>query len=246
MTQVALLALALAAWEGLAWGLGSLMLPGPAATLGALVRLGAGQELWAALWISNQALLLGYFLAVLVGVPVGLVLGRASRPSALAAVVLDILLFTPMPAVVPLLVMTTGLGLGTRVLVVFLFAVAIVAVHAAAGARGVDAETVDMARAFGARRVLLYRRVVWPGALPAVLVGLRLGLARAISGMVAVELLLVAVGVGRLLERFEGNFDAPAVYAVVLVVVAEALLLTELLRRAEGRLVGRRAEPALA
>jgi NitT/TauT family transport system permease protein len=222
------------------------MLPGASDTLAALVRLGSGGDLWAALWTSNQALLLGYALAVVVGVPLGLLQGRASRLGAFTDVVLDVLLFTPMPAVLPLLVMVSGLGLGTRVLVVFLFAVAVIAVHAAAGARSVDAETVDMARAFAAGPVQLFRRVILPGALPAVLVGLRLGLTRAVSGMVAVELLLVAVGVGRLVERFQGDFDAPAVYAVVLVVVAEAVLLAHLVRRAERRLAGRRAELLLA
>jgi NitT/TauT family transport system permease protein len=222
------------------------MLPTASATLAALARVARSGELWQALWTSNQALTLGYLLAALVGVPLGLLLGRAPRLGPFADVFLDILLFTPMPAVIPLLVMATGLDLQTRLLVVFLFAVAIIAVHAAAGARGVDPELVEMARALGARRVQLCRRVLLPGALPAVLAGLRLGLARAISGMVAVELLLVAVGVGRLIERFQGDFDAPAVYAIVLVVVAEAVLLTAAIRRIERRLALRRAEPVFA
>ena len=103
-----------------------------------------------------------------------------------------------------------------------------------------------MARAFGARPAQLWRRVLLPGALPAVLVGLRLGLSRAISGMIAVELLLVAVGVGRLVQRFQGDFDAPAVYAVVLVIVAQAVLLTAAIRRVERRLALRRAELVFA
>jgi NitT/TauT family transport system permease protein len=245
-TRASVLVAGAAAWEGLARALGSLMLPSASATLVALARLAHGGELWQALWTSNQALLLGYLLAAAGGLPLGLLLGRAPRLGAFADVFLDILLFTPMPAVIPLLVMATGLGLQTRLLVVFLFAVAIIAVHAAAGARGVDPEIVEMARAFGAGRVQLCRRVILPGALPAVLVGLRLGLSRGISGMVAVELLLVAVGVGRLIQRFQGDFDAPAVYAVVLVIVAEAVLLTGALRRVERRLALRRANLVFA
>ena len=229
----------LAVWEGLARNLGSLMLPTASATLAALARLAHGGELWLALWTSNQALVLGYLLAAAVGVPLGLLLGRAPRVGAFVDVFLDILLLTPMPAVIPLLVMATGLGLETRLLVVFLFAVAVIAVHSAAGTRAVHPDLVEMAHAFGARSVQLWRRVLLPGALPAVLVGLRLGLARAISGMVAVELLLVAVGVGRLVQRFQGDFDAPAVYAVVLVVVAQAVLLTAVIRRVERRLARR-------
>ena len=144
------------------------------------------------------------------------------------------------------LALATGLGLGTRALVVFVFAVAIIAVHAAAGARSANPEVIEMARAFGAGHLQLYRRVVLPAALPSVLVGLRLGLSRGISGMVAVELLLVAVGLGRLIERFQGDFDAAGVYAVVLVIVAEAVLLTGAVRQAERRLALRRSDTVLA
>jgi ABC-type nitrate/sulfonate/bicarbonate transport system permease component len=243
-TRIGLLVAGGVAWEALARGLGSLMLPGPAATLAALTCLAQGGELWRALWASNEALVLGYGLAATVGVPLGLLLGRVRALGAFADVLLDILLATPMPAVIPLLVMATGIGLETRLLVVFLFAVAIIVVHAAAGARGIDPELVAMARAFGAGRAQRGRRIVLPATLPAVLLGLRLGLSRAISGMVAVELLLVAVGVGRLIERFQGDFDAPAVYAVVIVVVAEAVALTAALRWAERRLALGRAELA--
>jgi ABC-type nitrate/sulfonate/bicarbonate transport system permease component len=64
--------------------------------------------------------------------------------------------------------------------------------------------------------------------------------------MVAVELLLIAVGVGRLIQRFQGDFDAPAVYAAVLVVVAEAVLLAGALRRVERRLALRRVDLVFA
>jgi NitT/TauT family transport system permease protein len=222
------------------------MFPSASATVAALVELAQSGVLWRALWTSNQALLLGYLFAAAIGAPLGLLVGRAPRLGAFAGVFLDILLFTPMPAVIPLLVMATGLGLETRSLVVFVFAVAIIAVHATVGARRVDVETVEMARAFGAGRLELYRRVILPGALPAMLVGLRLGLSRGISGMVAVELLLVGVGLGRLIERFEGDFDAPGVYAVVVVTVAEAVLLTGVLQRVERRLARRRGDPVFA
>jgi NitT/TauT family transport system permease protein len=243
---MALAVLILVVWEALGRSLGSLMLPGAGATLMALAGIVRGGDLWRALWTSNQALLLGYLMAVVIGVPLGLLAGRTRRLGAFAGVILDVLLFTPTPALIPLVVLATGLGLGTRALVVFVFAVAIVAVHATAGARSADAEVIDMARAFGAGRLQLYRHVVLPAALPSVLVGLRLGLSRGISGMVAVELLLVAVGLGRLLERFQGDFDAAGVYAVVLVIVAEAVLLTGALRRVERRLTLRRAHAGLA
>ena len=91
----------------------------------------------------------------------------------------------------------------------------------------------------------------WFGAqgflgLPAFATGARLGLARAIDGMVVVELIMVAVGVGRLLLDFQGRFDAPAAYAVMLAVIAEAVLLTYAGRVLERRLLPWRSAPGVA
>ena len=75
-----------------------------------------------------------------------------------------------------------------------------------------------------------------PGAVPGIMAGVRLGLARAVEGMVVIELLLIPVGLGRLLLEFQGRFEAARVDAVVLVVTAEAVALTHLGRVIERRL----------
>lgn len=225
----------LVVWQALGRGLPGLLMPTASETLVALVRLLGGAELWRAMWISNQALLVGYLAAILIGVPVGLAIGRWGQVERPLDLYLNLLLVTPMSALIPILIMALGLGLAARASVVFVFAVAIVAVNTRAGLRDIDPNLIEMARSFGASEIQLWRKVLLPGARPAVLAGARLGLARAISGMVAVELLLVSVGFGRLLLRYQGDFDAGAVYAVVLVVAAEAVLLTGWLRRWERR-----------
>ncbi|MGH2628097.1 MAG: ABC transporter permease [Anaerolineales bacterium] len=225
----------LAVWEALGRGLGGLLMPTASETLAALVRLLRGGELWRALWISNQALLIGYLAALLVGIPLGLAIGRWRQVERPVDLYLNLLLVTPVSALIPILIMALGLGVAARAVVVFTFAVAIVAVNTRAGLRDIDPALIEMARSFGASEAQLWRKILLPGARPALLAGARLGLARAISGMVAVELLLVSVGVGRLLLRFQADFDAGAVYAVVLIVAAQAVLLTGWLRRWERR-----------
>lgn len=222
-------------WEALGRSLPGLLMPTASETLAALIRLLGGAELWRAMWISNQALLVGYLAALLVGVPTGLVIGRWRRAERPLDLYLNLLLVTPVSALIPILIMALGLGLAARAGVVFVFAVAIVAVNTRAGLRGIDPNLIEMARAFGASEAQLWRKVLLPGARPGLLAGVRLGLARAISGMVAVELLLVSVGFGRLLLRFQGDFDAGGVYAVILVLAAQAVLLTGWLRRWERR-----------
>ena len=224
-------------WEILANQLESLLLPTFSDTIVALAGLLATLELWRALWLSNQAMLLGFLLAFLIGIPLGMTMGRWQKAEKIANLYLNILLVTPMSALIPIFIIAIGLGLGSRVLVVFVFAVVIITVNTRAGLRSIDPTLVEMAQSFGATERQLWRRILLPGALPAMATGVRLGLARAITGMVVVELLLVATGVGRLILRYQGDFQASLVYAVVFVVLAEAVMLMSMVNHLATRLL---------
>jgi NitT/TauT family transport system permease protein len=202
----------------------------------ALVRLLGSEELWRAVWISNQAMVLGFALAAAIGIPLGLLMGRWHSLERSLDPYLSILLVTSKSALIPIVIMATGLGLLSRVLVVFLFAVVVITVNVRAGLHMVDPAWVEMARSFGATEGQLWHKILLRGAFPAILTGLRLGLARSISGMVSAELLLVALGIGRLMLHFQGTFDAASLYATILVVVAEAIALLQACRGLERRL----------
>jgi NitT/TauT family transport system permease protein len=193
-------------------------------------------RLWQALWLSHQALLLGFGSAAVIGVGAGLLMGRWRAADVLVDPYLTILLVTPMSALIPVVIITFGLDLLARALVVLCFAVVVIAVSTRTGIRTLDPSWIEMVQSFGATERQLWSSVVLPGALPAIMTGLRLGLARAFTGMVAVELLLVAVGVGRLILDFQGAFEAGAVYATVMVLVAESVVLIQVLRVVERRL----------
>jgi ABC-type nitrate/sulfonate/bicarbonate transport system permease component len=223
-------------WETLGRSLDSLLMPTFTSTVTALVTLLLRAETWNAMWVSNQALILGYALAAFVGVPLGLLLGRSARLGRVADPYLNVLLVTPMSAMIPLIIVAAGLGLSARVLVVFVFAFVIIAVTTQAGYHHVNPGLIEMARSFGATEAQLWRTVILPGAMPALMAGLRLGLGRAVTGMVNVELLLVAVGFGRLLLLFQADFESSYVYAVVLIVLAEAVLLMQGIKHVEQRL----------
>jgi ABC-type nitrate/sulfonate/bicarbonate transport system permease component len=103
-----------------------------------------------------------------------------------------------------------------------------------------------MARAFGASPRQIARRIILPAARPALLTALRLGLGRAFSGMVVSELVLMAAGIGGLILRFQADFDAASVYAVVVIVVAEAVALMKTTARLERRLAPWQSPGAVA
>jgi len=232
-----------AAWEAGARSAATLLLPSASETAVALAALLGGSRFWDAMWTSHQPFVTGFAAAVAIGVPVGLVLGRWPTLGTWFRPHLQVLLVTPMSAVIPLVVVVAGLSLWARSFVVFAFAVPVIAAAAEAGMRDADERLLEMARAFGASRTQLTWRVRLPGAWPAVLAGLRVGLGRAFSGMVVGELVLMAAGIGGLILQFQADFDAAAVYAVALVVVVEAVILMRLASRTERRLAAWRNEP---
>jgi ABC-type nitrate/sulfonate/bicarbonate transport system permease component len=214
-------------WEWAAQRIHSLLLPGFFATLKALIGLVASPALWDALWLSNQAMLLGFAVGAITGVPLGLLIGRWPLAERFADPYLTILLTTPMSALIPIIIMATGLGMVSRVMVIFSFAFVVIAVNTRAGLRALDPAWTEMARSFGATEAQTWRKILLPGAFPAIVTGLRLGLARSFVGMLVAEMLLLSLGIGRLILDFQGTYQSAQLYATVLVVVAEAMLLMQ-------------------
>jgi ABC-type nitrate/sulfonate/bicarbonate transport system permease component len=225
-------------WELYAREWGGLLIPSFTETVQATVELLGSAELWRAMYVSNQALVLGFGIAVVVGVPVGIVLGRFRRLERFADVYLNILLVTPMAAIIPLLVMSVGFGLASRVILVTIFSIVMVVVNCRAGVRQVDPSLIEMARSFGATERQVWSRILLPGALPAIMTGVRLGVGRAVTGMVIVELLMVSTALGGLILEYRGLFKAPLLYGTIVIILAEALLLISAARWAERKLTG--------
>lgn len=226
-----------AIWQTYAIGVGGLLIPTFDGTVFALGGLLIDPEFWRAVWVSNQSLFSGFFAAVVVGIPIGLLMGRYRAAEQFTDVYVNIMLVTPMAALIPILIMSLGFGLASRVVLVVLFAIPMVIVNSRAGVRQVDPALIEMAESFGATERDIWRRILLPGSLPAIMTGIRLGLGRAITAMVIIELLMVAVGLGGLIINFRGSFNPEGLYAVVIFVVLEALALITVVRWVESRLV---------
>jgi len=235
VASVALAAAAAAVWEIAARRSESFLLPTASETAVALVRLASSGELWQAVWTSNSALLIGLPLALLTGIPLGLAAGRYPTLDRWLGVHLNVLVVTPKSAVMPIIVMAFGFSLMTRAVIVAVFAFPVIVITLKAGVAALDPRLDEMARAFGAKERQIWRLVLLPAARPALAAAFRLGLARAVSGMISVELLLVAVGLGGLILDFQADFDAASMYAVTLIVMAEAVALVALATQLERR-----------
>ncbi len=212
-------------WQLYAMYAGGIFVPTFTETFVAIVEQLGSPVVWEAFLASNVAMVLGFLLAVALGIPLGLLTGRFPLAERAVNPYLNILLVTPLAGIIPLLMMTLGIGLASRVIVVWSFSVVMVVVNTRAGVRQVDRTLIDMVRLFGASEAGVWKRAILPGALPAVLTGIRIGLGRAVTGMVIVELVMVSVGIGGLILRYQSRFQFAELYGVVVLVVIEALAL---------------------
>jgi len=223
------------AWQLYGTHRGGLLVPTFTETVVSLVDLLGRGEFWESMYISNQALVIGFVIAVSVGVPLGVLLGRFRTFERFTDVYLNILLVTPMAAIIPLLIMSVGFGLASRVILVTIFAIVLVIVSCRAGVRQIDPSLIEMARSYGASEAQVWRRILIPAAMPAIMTGIRLGLGRAVTGMVLVELLMVSLALGGLILEFRGMFQGGLLYATIVAILAEALILINIARWIERR-----------
>ncbi len=237
--RLGILALFLGTWQLIGNDEVRLAMPTFTRTLAALTDLlsagWAEGSLLEGMVITNQALVGGYLAALAVSLPLGVLMGSSRAVANVATPYLTILLAAPMIALVPIVQLVFGLTLAGRIVVVFLFSFIYMTINTMIGVREVSAELKEMARSFGARRGQMLRRVILPSAVPAIMAGVRLGLGRAIIGMIIAELSLIGAGIGSLILEFQVRFQPAYVFAIVMLAVLEGVLLMEIARRIEGR-----------
>jgi ABC-type nitrate/sulfonate/bicarbonate transport system permease component len=224
-------------WEIIGRSQNTHLLPPLSKVLSAWLELLVSGQLIQALKVSLQALVIGYLLSIGFGIPLGLLMGRYRRLERFCNVYMTALLTVPMISFIPFLVIAFGLGLQSRVWIVFLFAFVYIAINTTAGVRNVDPILTEMARSFGARERELFVKVILPAALPMIMAGVRLGMGRAILGMVTSEMILAAVGFGVMLMTFGASFNTPALFATILTIVMLAVVLLGVIQYLDRRLM---------
>jgi NitT/TauT family transport system permease protein len=188
-----------------------------------------------ALLITGRAFLLGNAIAVAAGVPLGMIMGRSIVADRLLLPWVNLFLSAPLSALVPVIMVLFGLGETTIVLTVVLFAMWIMVLNTRAGVRSISPSLAEMGRSFGATRWQAFSRIYVWAALPEILAGVRLGMIRAVKGVVIGQLLVSVVGFGTLFEIYQSHFLMEHFWALLLVLFAFAFALNELLARLERR-----------
>src|SRR5918997_1666086 len=188
-----------------------------------------------ALWITAKAFFIGNAIAIVIGVPLGILMGRSVIADRIFLPWVNLFLSAPLTALVPVIMVLFGLGQTTIILPVVLFAIWIIVLDARAGVRSISPSLVEMAHSFGASRWQAFKDIYLWAALPEILAGIRLGVIRAVKGVIIGQLLVSIVGFGELFKLYGSRFLMEHFWAALLVLFAFAFLLAEGLAWLERR-----------
>lgn len=208
--------------------------PPPSDIWSALYRLGERGVLLDNVWFSLVNFAVGFLLAAVVGILLGLALGTIGTFRTLIGPIVWIAYSTPRVAVAPLIVMWLGFGAESKVAVIFLMAIFPIIINVWVGAGSVDQTLLRAGRVFGASSMDLYRKVTLPYILPYTLTGLRLGIARGLIGVVIAEFIGSAAGVGYMIRVLSSEFDLAGAMALTLILMVAAnlaMIVLDMVRR---------------
>lgn len=191
-------------------------------TPGAVLQAGVAMAISGDLWNNAQITLLefvaGFALAIVAGVPLGMLMGWRLRLRQTLEPTLTALYVTPSLALLPLIVLAWGIGPISKIVMVFIEAVITIAVNAMAGIRETDTRLVQAARSFCAGEFSLFGKVLLPSALPTIVAGLRLGAGRGVIAVVVAELYGGTKGIGLQISGYGQSFAiAPLLFLTLLV-----------------------------
>ena len=141
---------------------------------------------------------------------------------------------TPLVAIIPLVILWFGLGFSAKLFIVVILAIFPVLINTASGVRNVSAQLIDVGTAFAASEREIFVKIIFPAALPYMMTGLRLGIGRAIIGMVVAEFFTAITGLGALIVKYGNQYDTAAMFVPILVLMALGIALTAMVRYAEA------------
>lgn len=181
-------------------------------------------------------LALGYGISLLIGLVVGTAMGRYRRVNAALGVYVYALLTAPSLVFAPIFFSILGAGQASIVGVIVMYSTFVMIITTASAVSNVPTSLVEMGRSFRANEWQLVTRVILPAATPTILAGARLGMGRAVLGMINGEMFIAVVGLGRIVTQAGGRFDGASVLAVLLVIIVVALSAVGLVQLVDRRL----------
>jgi NitT/TauT family transport system permease protein len=207
----------------------------PSLIFKAAVGLVSSGEIWNDLRVSGIELFWGYTLSVAFGIPFGIMVGWYKRASHIFDPFINAMNATPRVALLPLVIIWLGIGVLSKVGIIFLGAVFPILINTRDGVKTTPHNLLTAARSFGASEWMLFKTVVLPSTLPFILTGLRLATGRALVGVMVGELYAATAGIGFMITVAGATFQTDKVFVGVLIFAVSGLVLMEALTKIERR-----------
>jgi NitT/TauT family transport system permease protein len=215
----------------------ALFLATPSASIKAMGQMWAQGMLQNAMWVSGEEFVMGFVIAVVAGILIGLACAASENVSLVLTPWISGFYASPIVALAPLLILWFGVGIWSKVAVVVSLVVFPMIINTETGIRHADPQLVEAARSFGATRAQIFALVALPCAAPFILAGLRLGVGRGLIGVVIGELAGARGGLGYLINNAGQTFNMPQMFASVIVLAVAGIVLTAAFGRLEAILV---------
>lgn len=233
MVRLISIVVVIGAWEFFGRQVNPLFMSYPTAIAKAGVVLVANGELFEALKSSLMTLVIGFFTASVIGITIGLAIGRYRYVDAATDWIVNALYATPLIAIIPLVILWFGLGDGAKLFIVTILAVFPVLINTASGVRNVPSALIDVGNAFAANERQVFMKIILPAVLPYIMTGLRLGIGRSIIGMVAAEFFTAITGLGALIVKYGNQYDTASMFVPIFILMFLGITLTSLVRKLE-------------
>ena len=216
----------------------------PSAIAEAFWQLLVTGELGRALYESLRPFVVGYGLAILIGVPLGLLIGRFRVAEASLGIYITAGYAMPLVALVPLLILWLGLGFAVKVSVILLMSLFPICINTWLGVTAVPKTLIEVGKSFVASALVILRRIVLPATLPYIMAGIRLAVGRAVVGMVIADFFTTISGLGAVIINSANNFDTATMFVPIIILMVMAIGLNWLIGFVEHKVAPWQAEIA--
>ncbi len=223
-------------WEVYGRRVNPILFTYPSAIGRAFIGLVASGELQSYMKESLLVLTYASILSLIVGVLLGVIMGRFSIVEWAADIYINALYSTPMVAVVPLIVLWFGFKVPAKVIIVFLFMVFPVLLNTYEGVKNVDRNLQEVARSFCSSEGQLWRHLIIPSAIPFIVAGVRLAIGRGLVGMIVAEFYTSVTGLGYMIVRYANALETDKLFVPIVVVMVLGVGLMSLAKWVEGRI----------
>src|SRR2546427_1032306 len=207
----------------------------PSLVMKAAIQLFASGEIWNDLYISGIEFAWGYILSVIFAIPFGIAIGWYKRFAYVCDPFVNAMNATPRVALLPLIIIWLGIGILSKIGIIFIGAVFPLMINTRDGVKTTPITLVDAARSFGASQWQIFKSVVVPSTVPFVLTGLRLAVGRSLIGVFVGELYAATAGIGFMITVARATFQTDKVFVGVLIFALTGMIGMELLTKVERR-----------